>query len=475
MKKKRFQSLSFKLIIWYILFLGITISVAGLFLYQGFKDRQRDELDKIILEIADETYEEWWRHKGVTWETAIARAEEEFSAYQPFIQLVELSRDKEKSIEKTIRGANISEGSFLVDIRTYCKADRSDIDDLIYANINHKDLDSYPVRMVLFPVRGPKILQVGLSLRETYQELNQLLVVMILSGALLLVLASAGGGLIINRALHPVKSVVKTARRISADDLSLRIDAENRGGEIGELIDTFNDMIRRLEISVKRIRQFSGDVSHELRTPLTIIRGEVEVLLRKPRSREEYEDTLNSVLEESQRMEKIIDDLLFLSRVEGLDKSKLHQNVNLEEVAADVVESRIQTVKKKNLKLKADEVKALQIQGNRDLLERMVANVFDNAVRYTPEGGEVTVTLKKQADRAVLKIADTGIGIPGEDLPKIFNRFYVVDQSRSKETGGSGLGLSIVKWIADCHNAEIDVSSRPGRGTVFTVSFPLSS
>ncbi len=475
MKKKRFQSLSFKLIIWYILFLGITISVAGLFLYQGFKDRQRDELDQVILEIADETYEEWWRHKGVTWEAAIARSVDEFSAYHPFIQLVKLSDEKEKRIEKTVRGAGILEESFLVDLRMYCKADRSDIDDLVYTNITHKDLGPYPVRTVLFPVRGPNILQVGISLRETYQELNQLLVVMILSGALLLVLASAGGGLIINRALHPVKSVVKTARRISADDLSLRIDAENRGGEIGELIDTFNDMIRRLEISVKRIRQFSGDVSHELRTPLTIIRGEVEVLLRKPRSREEYEDTLNSVLEESQRMEKIIDDLLFLSRVEGLDKSKLRQNVNLEEVVADVVESRIQTVKKKKLKLKADEVKRLQIQGNRDLLERMVANIFDNAVRYTPEGGQVTVTLKKQAERAVLIIADTGIGIPGEDLPKIFNRFYVVDQSRSKETGGSGLGLSIVKWIADCHDAEIDVSSQPGRGTVFTVSFPLSS
>jgi heavy metal sensor kinase len=474
MKGKHFQSLSFKLIIWYIVFLGITISVAGVFLYQGFKDRQRNELDRVILEIADETYKEWWKHKSVNWETAIARAQEEFSAHQPFIQLVELGEKGKKEIIKTIRGAGISEGSFLAEPKMYYKADHSDIDNLVYMNISRKDLGSYPVRVVLFPVRGPNILQVGVSLKETYQELSQLLVVMVLSGSLLLVLASTGGGLIINRALHPVKSVVKTARKISADDLSLRIQSEKRGGEIGELIDTFNDMIRRLEISVKRIRQFSGDVSHELRTPLTIIRGEVEVLLRKQRTREEYINTLNSVLEESQRMEKIIDDLLFLSRVEGLDKSKLRQKVNLEEVIADVVESRMHTVKKKKLDLRTDGIETLTIQGSRDLLERMAANIFDNAVRYTPEGGQVKVELEKQNDRAVLIIKDTGIGIPEKDLVKIFNRFYVVDPSRSKETGGSGLGLSIVKWIADCHGAGIGVSSELGRGTTFTVSFPLS-
>ncbi len=473
MKKKRFQGLSFKLIIWYIIFLGVTITMAGLFLYQGFKDRQLDEVNRIVLEIADETYEKWWKQKGVTWETAIARSRERFSAHQPLIQLVELNQEK-KEIKKTIRSAEIPEGSFLAEPRLYCKADRSDIDNLVYANISHKDLGPYPIRMVLMPVRGPNVLQVGISLKETYQELNQLLVVMVLSGALLLILASAGGGLIINRALHPVKSVVKTARKISADDLSLRIDAENRGGEIGELIETFNDMIKRLEISVNRIRQFSGDVSHELRTPLTIIRGEVEVLLRKPRRHEEYIDTLNSVLEESQRMEKIIDDLLFLSRVEGLDKSKLHQKVNLEEVIADMIESRIQIVKKKRLILKADEIAPLQIEGSRDLLERMTANIFDNAVRYTPEGGQVKIELKRRGDWAVLIISDTGIGIPEKDLSKIFNRFYVVDPSRSKETGGSGLGLSIVKWIADCHNADIRVSSQSGCGTTFTVSFPMS-
>jgi heavy metal sensor kinase len=337
--------------------------------------------------------------------------------------------------------------------------------------MTEKRLDAYPIRMVLFPVRGPNILQVGISLRETYQELNQLLVVMIVSGGLLLVVASAGGGLIINRALHPVKSVVRTARKISADDLSLRIDAENRGGEIGELIDTFNDMIKRLEISVNRIRQFSGDVSHELRTPLTIIRGEVEVLLRKPRDRKEYVRTLNSVLEESQRMEKIIDDLLFLSRVEGLDKSKLQKKVNLEEVVADAVESRFHTIKKKGLKLEADKLEPVTINGSRDLLERMAANLVDNAVRYTPSKGRITIELRKQDGRAVLIVRDTGIGIPEKDLPKIFDRFYVVDKSRSKETGGSGLGLSIVKWIADCHGADIRVSSRPGRGSTFTVSF----
>lgn len=475
MKQKRFQSLSFKLILWYILFLGITISLAGIFLFQGYKDRRVDEVDRIILEIADETYEKWRKRRGVDWKEAISISEERFAAHQPLIQLVQLSEGGDPRIESTIRSDRIPEGALLADIKLYCKADRSGIDKRVFTTMKAEEFSPYPIRFFLLPVRGPHILQAGVFMREVQKELNQLLVAMILSGTLLLVLASAGGGVIINRALHPVKKVVKTARKITADDLTLRIDAKQRGDEIGELIDTFNDMIKRLEVSVNKIRQFSGDVSHELRTPLTIIRGEVEVLLRKKRTREEYVNTLNSVLEESQRMEKIINDLLFLSSVEGVEPSKINKYVDLEEVIADVIESRIRTVHKKSLTLEADGIEPARIKGNRDLLERMAANIFDNAVRYTPEGGRVTLELKKQDGRAVLKVKDTGLGIQEKDLPRIFDRFFVGDPSRSKETGGSGLGLSIVKWIADCHGAEIRVSSRPGRGTEFMVIFPLES
>jgi signal transduction histidine kinase len=266
--------------------------------------------------------------------------------------------------------------------------------------------------------------------------------------------------------------VVETANEISAEDLTHRIDTKHRKDEIGALVETFNSMISRLEKSVNKIRQFSGDVSHELRTPLTIIRGEIEVLLRKDRPKEEYLKTMNSVLEESQRMEKIINDLLFLSRVEALDKSKFSHDVHLEEIVKLIIESRRPAVNRKRLKLFAENIESTLVKGNVDLLERMVANLFDNAIRYTPEGGTIEVVLNTKKGRARFEIRDTGIGIPQESLPFIFDRFFVVDKSRSKETGGAGLGLSIVKWIADNHKARIDVSSEINKGTTFVIEFP---
>jgi len=306
---------------------------------------------------------------------------------------------------------------------------------------------------------------------STMQDLNSLLLVMVLAGIGLLLFASLGGSFIINRALHPVKSVVKTAQQITADDLSLRIEAKHRKDEVGALVDTLNEMIARLEKSVNKIRQFSGDVSHELRTPLTIIRGEVEVLLRKDREVSEYISTLGSVLEESHRMEKIIDDLLFLSRIEALDRAKLSQSVHLDEILTTVVESRESVIRMQGLKCEAGEIAEIRIKGNGDLLERLIGNLLDNAIRYTPSGGRIIYSLIKAGESVLLEINDTGIGIPEVSLPQIFDRFYVVDKSRSKETGGSGLGLSIVKWIADSHDARIEVRSQEGEGTTVRILF----
>jgi len=473
MRIKRFKSLAFKLTVWYIVILGILVVLAGLFLYQGFKERLMDDLDKVLLEIADETYETWGRKRGVTWEDAIQKAESKFSSYSPYIQLVQIEEHDKKRIKRIIRSNRIPEEAFQLSTHIYYRADKTDIDDLIFSNIEEKHLISHPLRIILMPIRGPNILQVGISLEDASGALNQLLFVMVVAGFMLLLLASLGGSFIINKALHPVKNAVNTARKITADDLSLRIEAKTRNDEIGALIETFNDMIVRLEKSVKKIRQFSGDVSHELRTPLTIIRGEIEVLMRKDRAKEEYVKILNSVLEESYRLEKVIDDLLFLSRIEAIDKSRLNEIVQMEEVVEYAVDSRRQSASNKDIEITAENVMPSEVRGNRNFLERMVTNVLDNAIRYTSSGGRVEVVLDKVQSTIQLEVRDTGIGIPDESLPYIFDRFFVVDKSRSKETGGSGLGLSIVKWIADSHGAEIEVQSQEDKGTTFLIKFPL--
>jgi len=473
MKIKRFRSLTFKLTVWYIVILGAILILAGLFLHHGFKEGLMNDLDKALVEIIDEAHEKWWRSRGVSWEEAIEKAETRYASYEPFIQVVEISEGETRRVKNVIRSERIPKGVFLLDTQTYFRADRTDIDSYIFRTVEESQLSSYPLRVFLFPVRGPLILQVGVSLEATVAAMNRLLIVMILTGSIIMLLASVGGSFIINRALHPVKSVVKTAGDITAEDLSLRIDLKNRKDEIGALVETFNSMIARLEKSINKIRQFSGDVSHELRTPLTIIRGEIEVLLRKDRPKEEYVKTLNSVLEESFRMEQLIDGLLFLSRVEAMDRSKGTEIVNIDEVLNAVIKFRSPTASHKQISIDTKNIKPVQLKGNRELLERMTANILDNAIRYSNPGDHIEIELEKDKNQARLHIRDNGIGIPDKSLPLIFDRFYVVDPSRSKETGGAGLGLSIVKWIAEYHNAEITVDSHVGKGTTFTVNFPL--
>jgi heavy metal sensor kinase len=471
MKTKKFRSLSFKLTLWYIVILGGIIILAGIFQYQSFKDSLLDELDAKLLEIADKTNETWYSERGVSWEDAIRETARKFQSYQPLIQLVKLQEREGKKIEEVIHTTSIEEGSFLFDVRTYYRADRSDIDNLVYITLSEGKLGSFPIRTILFPVRGPNIVQVGISLENTEFDLRRLMIIMILAGVGLLLLASLGGNFIIRKALKPVKSVVQTAKDITTDDLSSRIESGQRQDEIGELVDTFNDMISRLEKSVKKIKQFSGDVSHELRTPLTIIRGEIEVLLRKERSKEEYQKTLKSTLEEAAYLEQIIDDLLFLSRIEALEKKEFDKSVHLDEILLKVVESQELAAKKKGITLDVKKVEPAQIKGEEILLERMVANIIDNAIRYTHPEGKVEVSLDKKDGTFTLLIQDTGIGIPEESLPLIFDRFYVVDKSRFKETGGLGLGLSIVKRVTGCHGGKIEVESAVNKGTSFLVHF----
>jgi two-component system OmpR family sensor kinase len=475
MKAGKFRSLTFQLTIWYIVILGIIVSLSGAFLYQGYKKSLVQDMDKTLREIAFRVNTIWQRSKGVTWEDSIAIVEEEYKAQQPFVQVMKLSEDnKTEKPDGVYHTKRIPDGSFLFRQDVYNRAEHADWDNLVYLTCQHKKLTDSPLRVVFLPVRRPHLIQVGLSVEKLNADLGRLTLIMALAGLLLLLFASLGGSFIIHRALVPVKSVVQTAKLITADDLTLRIDAKNRKDEIGALVETFNDMIARLDKSVKKIRRFSGDVSHELRTPLTIIRGEIEVVLRKERHGDEYKETLMSALEETHHMEKIIDDLLYLSRIETTDREKFDRNVPLHDVISRIWDGRSPSARNKGINFVIRKTGAAIIKGDRTLLERLVSNVVDNAIRYTEPGGTVEMELGEADGKAILTVRDTGIGIPEDALPFIFDRFYVVDQSRSKESGGSGLGLSIVKSVADLHHAEIDVESEVNRGTVFRLSFPLA-
>jgi len=474
MKISTFRSLSFKLIVWYIVILGIMLLIAGLFIQRGFEKSHMNELDEDLFEVAVEVAEIWRHNRGVSWAEAIERTEEIFEYQKPYIMVVELSRC-EGSIEEIISSKKNPRGAFFLDRLTYYKAKKAELDDLVYLTVEEKKLSEYPLRVVLLPGGRGFLIQVGISLKETCTEVRHFTIIMIIGGFLLLFLASLGGSYIINRALSPVKKIVKTANKITTDDLSLRIDIKDRKDEIGALVDTLNNMISRLEKSISKIKRFSGDVSHELRTPLTNIHGEIEVMLRKKRSKEEYKHTLKSVLEETENLEKIVDDLLLLARTESIRKENMDSIIMLDEILLSIYEKYEKQAGRKKISFEITELESLKIKGEETLIKRLILNLIDNAIRYTLEKGQIKIYLKKENGYAVLGITDTGIGIPEESLPYIFDRFYIVDESRSKEKGGIGLGLSIVKRIADIHGAEIEIDSKLNKGTEFRIKFILES
>jgi heavy metal sensor kinase len=469
MKIRRSRSLAFQLTVWYVALLGVIVAVSGVVLYEGYRESRLADLDRGLRRIAGAA-EEAWRPRGIGWDQALQRAEEQFKTREPWLMAVQLP-EKGTAARTAYTFGPRAVAAFVLGGDVYAQAEERNEDHPLFLTVDDRRLAPDPMRIVLLPLRGRILIQAAVSQAGARDDLRRLAFLMGLAGFLLLVMASAGGNFILRRALRPVRDVVGAARRISADDLGHRLDAPNRGGEIGALVETFNAMLDRLKRSVGRIRQFSGDVSHELRTPLTAIRGEVEVLRRKDRTREEVERTLDSVLEETSRMGTIIDDLLFLSRLEASRRAPLAGIAALDEVAVETFESRESAARTKGLVYLLAEAVPVKVRGDRTLLERMIANIIDNAIRYTPAGGTIRLSVAIEDENGVLTVSDTGIGIAEADQPHIFDRFYVADPSRSRASGGSGLGLSIVKEVADLHEAFIVLRSRVGEGTTFAVRF----
>jgi two-component system OmpR family sensor kinase len=350
------------------------------------------------------------------------------------------------------------------------------IKDHPYLSETVTDLFPFPLRVMSLQVHDqdgrPYILQLALSLQDVHTTLRNLLVIFAVLFPALLAILSVLGYVFMKRAFLPVKKMVAVTRSITAEDLSFRLDPLDSRDEIGELAETLNEMISRLERSFKQIRQFSGDVSHELKTPLAELKCNAEVALRKKRTQEEYQTALQNVIEDAQNLQKIVEDLLFLARMDSQSISLSFTTLALNEVFFEVFEDIHLLAKRKKLAIAFQEIEQVHLKGDPGLLERLLANLIMNAIQYTPSGREIAFSLRQKANNAVLTITDTGIGIPEEALPYIFDRFYRVEQSRSHETGGSGLGLAIVQKIVDAHGGQISVQSTVGKGTTFRVSLP---
>jgi heavy metal sensor kinase len=286
-------------------------------------------------------------------------------------------------------------------------------------------------------------------------------------------LAGGGGWLLARRALKPVDQMTRTALRISGEHLDERLQETDSGDELDRLAKTLNDMLGRLNSAFHQMRQFSADASHELQTPLTILKGEMEVALRSQRSPEEYQRILGSGLEEIDRINHLVDGLLLLARADAgvlrLDLQPVDVTTLLQEVGAQmkvVADDR-------SISLNTDIIAPVSVHGDRAQLRRLVLNLVDNAIKYTPAGGRVTLSLRAEHDGAFLVISDTGIGLSADEQQRIFDRFHRTTETRARDQRGVGLGLSIARSIVEAHGGRIDVESTPGKGSTFTVCLPI--
>jgi heavy metal sensor kinase len=318
----------------------------------------------------------------------------------------------------------------------------------------------------------PLLVQAAVSLNENHQQLGELLTILFLAGPLAVGCTLGGGYLLARKALAPVDRMAATADEITATRLDRRLKAPNPDDELGRLARTLNGMIARLERSFEEVRRFTADAAHELRTPLSILRNEAEVALRVPRDSEQYRTSLEEMLEEIEHMSRLSEALLFLFREDSGLGTHAREILALDQLARKTAEHMRVVAAERQQELTLVELSPCFVLGDGEQICRLLYNLLDNAIKFTPEGGTIEIGVEHHKNQARVIISDTGIGIAPEHLPHIFDRFYRADSARSPRIGGNGLGLSICKSIAEALRGTIEVQSEPDKGTRVVLTLP---
>ena len=330
-----------------------------------------------------------------------------------------------------------------------------------------------PLLIAAVPHTGPDkvryVVEVGTSNIRTDRTVGRLLIILAVGLPIAVCMAVVGGFVLVRRALKPVEQLAHKAEDITQHNLSERLPVVHTGDELERLSMSLNRMIGRLEDSIQSSKQFVTDASHELRTPLTVVRGNLEALAQDERLRIQTRETLGSMLEEVDRLIEIVEGLLALSRLDAGEPNAEWVPFDLGELAAMTADQMSLLAEDKDVTVVCEYAGAVHVQGDRARMKQVIVNLLDNAIKYTPSGGRVRLRIAREEGNAILEVADDGIGIPEEALPHVFKRFYRVDASRSREQGGAGLGLSIVKSICAAQGAQVEVASTPGKGSLFRV------
>ena len=467
------SSIKFKFTVWYLLVLtvlliGLSLATYGYLsrnLYESLDDSlivRTDQLRNVrgvLRAIAQGTFEE---ELG---EVVVLYYERDGEIYGTSWRGLQIQLDT-KSVRDAIRGQNA-------------------FDTVSVENVGEIRFRIVPFRSdrpVPFP-RGQGASPRGFSIRSAAiavgqptdqidMALGELVRTFLVAVPLTLLVAGAGGVFLAGRALKPVDQMTKVAQEIEETDLSQKIPV-NTQDELGRLGSTLNQMLARLSRAFNRQKEFTGGASHELRTPLAVIQAESTLALQRIRTPEEYRGSLETIAEEAESMSRIISQMLALARADSGADQVVFEELELHGLLREVAEGMEALSRGKSLQWEMRLNGSSAVMGDRGLLKQLFLNLIENSVRYTPQGGVVSIASEVKDEEALLSFSDSGIGISEEHLPHIFERFYRVDKARSRSEGGSGLGLTICQQITELHQGRIGVRSVEGKGTTFTVTIPL--
>ena len=443
----------------------LIIFASGIFIY--FKNSLKDSIDAKIRSIGEVLSSSMTEAHGAS----------VFGNFERYLENVLGRKPKGKFIQIMDTSGRI--GAKMSDIEgealptSFNALERAMRGEIVYETIERT---KPRLRMVTIPIMDNKkvtsVVQVGTSLEDFDETIRKLLLIIIISIPTSIIVTIVVGYFMAKKALRPVDQIRRAAVKISSSNLDEKIDITGRRDELGRLAETFNAMIGRLKDAFQRINQFSIDVSHELKTPLTILKGETEVALRKEREKDDYQKLLLSNLEEIDRMSCIIDDLLLLSKADTKEIKLNIEEVALRDLIMDVCMNMKVVADKKSVELQISELEDVRLKGDELKLRRMLLNIVENGIKYSHVGGKVSVSSFINDGYAWIDVKDNGIGISEDDIKYVFDRFYRADRSRKRESG-SGLGLSISRWIAGAHKGSIEVKSQPAQGSVFTIKLPI--
>lgn len=464
---KIFRRTSVKLTLWYIFTFSISTLIIFGFLYLRLNHKLIKEVDRFLLDEIEELKEVMIRNPND--QKILKNFEDHLKAktyYPIYFRIIRANGDI-LYISENLKGAV---GPLNEKAWANAKEGREIRENIFFPGRRR------PFRFVTSSFHASSgtlhIIQMGTHLKFVRKSLSNFKYNMLAVLPIIVILGSLGGWVLARRSLSPIGYIASKARSITSENLSERLNSRGADDEMDDLIRTINGMIARLENSFKRMAEFTADASHELKTPICAMRGEAEVLLSKERKAEEYQEGLAHFIEQFDHLNHMINDLILLSKFDATQVELKMTPLRLDLLIKDLCNLFQILAEQNKIAMGMGTMEEITVLGDKVRLQQLFTNLIDNAIKYTSKGS-IHVTLQKNEDTALVKIKDTGIGIPKEEQEKIFKRFYRVDKSRSRETGGVGLGLSIAEWIVHAHHGKIGVESELNKGSIFTLYLPI--